>query len=188
MNKPDSYNNFQYYKHHQMLEQKSKGKELLNLEIKESKIMKSGKGVFTKIDIPKGSTITYYSPEYIFTNECIYTHDKIIKEKDKILEIFNKYEDYVIRHYKTLVIGSDMYISPDYVGHLLNDKGYKFGKRYKPELNNCMFDQLKLVSTRDIKKGEELYVNYGTEYWYQTLSGKNESRNDIIKKSKQKLK
>lgn len=69
----------------------------------------------------------------------------------------------------------------------MNDKGYKLGKIYKPQLNNCKFNNngLEIISTRNIKAGEELYATYGKDYWYGKFHryGICKSRNEIIKEN-----
>ena len=83
------------------------------------------------------------------------------------------------------IISLPNYRNNKYLGHLLNDKGYKFGKIYKPQLNNCKYDKngLSIISTRDIKEGEELYVSYGKQYWYDNNLFIGKSRNQIIKEN-----
>ena len=124
----------------------------------------------------------------ISSDNKIYTDNQIITDKDKIMDIFKTYQEYAISYYNTTIIALPSYRNNKYLGHLINDKGYKFGKIYKLQLNNCCFDDngLDIISTRDIKKGEELYVTYGKEYWYginnidrSGFTGK--SKNEIIK-------
>ncbi len=182
MLKMESLHNMKYLLKHQELERQEGDKEM-SFEIKESKIKGTGNGVYTKKFIPKNSLITYYSPTYIISKDNkIYTDNQIITDKDKIMDLYETYKDYHITYYNTGIIGLPSYRNNKYLGHLINDKGYKLGKIYKPNLNNCIFHNkgLGILSTRDIKKGEELYVTYGKNYWYGIMiTGK--SRNEMIK-------
>lgn len=181
----DSLHNFKYFKKHQQLESETKDTTLNDLEIKQSKIKNTGDGLFTKVDIKKGQVVTIYSPSYMMIDNKVYTPDnEIITDKKIIEDIYSKYRDYSIQYYNTIIIAIPHFRSPKYLGHLINDKGYKFGKIYKPQLNNCKFfkNGLEIISTRDIKAGEELYVTYGKSYWYEG-SGIYKSKNEIIKEN-----
>lgn len=180
----DSLHNIKYFLKHQELERQDTD-ESCYLEIKESKIKGTGSGLFTTKFIPKNSFITYYSPTYIFTGKQIYTDNKIITDQEEVYEIYNKNIDYSMKYYNTRIISLPNYRNNKYLGHLLNDKGYKFGKIYKPQLNNCRHDEngLSTISTRDIKEGEELYASYGKQYWYNNCPFSGKSRNQIIKEN-----
>ena len=51
---------------------------------------------------------------------------------------------------------------------------------YRPALNNCRFEAFNVISTRDIKIGDELYVSYGHNYWYNIEDKKDISRHQEI--------
>lgn len=171
--------NIEYFLRHQKLEN-NEDIGVCNLEIKESKIKGGGMGVYTKKEIPVNCFVTYYSPTYLLwggngpkKNMRIYTNNKIIKDYNQIVDICLKNKEYMINYQNLEIISEPGYRNKQYLGHLLNDKGYKTGKIYRPLLNNCSFDDkgLSIISTRDIKKGEELYVSYGKEYWnYNKIS------------------
>ena len=186
----DSLHNFKYFKKHQQLEYESQDTTLNNnLEIKQSKIKNTGNGVFTKVDIQKGQIVTIYSPSYIIVDKKVYTPDnEIITDIAIIKDLHSKYKDYDIRYYNTTIMAIPHFRSPKYLGHLINDKGYKLGKIYKSQLNNCQFynNGLEIISTRDIKAGDELYVTYGKKYWYDILVEIGKSRNEIIKENSKK--
>ena len=78
-----------------------------------------------------------------------------------------------------------IFIPPNkcYLGHIPNDRAYHPQKTYKPSLNNCEFQGLNVVSLRDIKAGEEIFVTYGKDYWYNEDDIKKISRHNQIKKS-----
>ena len=192
----ESLHNMKYLVKHQELErqelERQEGDIEPFLEIKESKIKGTGNGLYTTKFIPKNSLVTYYSPTYIISGDNkIYTDNKIITDKVIIMDILKTYGEYSIKYYNTKIIGLPGYRSNKYLGHLINDKGYKPGKIYKPHLNNCTFNckkGLAILSTRDIKKGEELYVTYGKNYWYSNVMFQGRTRNEMIKEQLQKRK
>jgi uncharacterized protein len=117
------------------------------LKIKRSGIPGAGKGLFTKIFIPAGTNIVEYT-------------GKIISWKE--VKADNAYIFYVKRNH---VIDARPYKMA--LARYANDaKGIY---RIKGKRNNADYVEeglsVFIQATRDIKKGEEILVGYGKEYW-----------------------
>ena len=145
------------------------------IEIKTSSIKDAGKGVFATENIEIGNIITEYVGKKISSEEF----DKQYKENDVEMNY------YTINYNDKLKIVGDMN-SQDIkkCGQLINDAGtlkdpnkldIDNAKEYilTAKKTNCEFiksslnDGLFIISTRDIKKGEELFVHYGYSYWFK---------------------
>mgnify|MGYP003138117679 CR=1 FL=1 len=143
-----------------------------DIELKEVK--GKGRGLFTKKPIRKGTLITLYPVHFIIK----YNKDKKdefalcdnLYDKEKYSDANNLEEciDYYLKVTEDYYIMGDPKHSEnmDLIGHFCNDKAYNPRKTYKPEKNNCALHNLRIISLRDIKAGEELCVAYGREYWY----------------------
>ncbi|MFN7260841.1 MAG: SET domain-containing protein [Cyclobacteriaceae bacterium] len=121
-----------------------------SLVIKKSNLPQAGKGLFTKIEISKGTRILEYK-------------GKKRKWKDvKHLDGYNGYLMYITRN---AVIDALHYKKT--LGRYAND-ARGFGRIPKLR-NNCEYvsegDRCYLEAKRSIKKGEELLVGYGKEFW-----------------------
>lgn len=121
-----------------------------HLYVKKSKLPNAGKGLFTKVAIPKGTRIVEYKGKI--------TTWKEVKDDDGK----NGYIFYVKRYH---VI--DAWKTPQHLARYANDaRGLS---RVKGVLNNCDYvtDGLKayIESKRDIPKGAEILVDYGPDYW-----------------------
>ena len=145
------------------------------IEIKESNIKGAGIGIFATEDIDKGNIITEYSGKIISTEEF----DKQYKENDVEMNYYTiKYSD------KVKIVGDMNSQDIKKCGQLLNDAGtlkdpnkldIDNAKEYilTAKKTNCEFiksilnDGLFIISTIDIKKGEELFVHYGYSYWFK---------------------
>ncbi|HEV8514390.1 MAG TPA: SET domain-containing protein [Cyclobacteriaceae bacterium] len=120
------------------------------LQIKKSKLPQAGKGLFTKIDIPKGKRIVEYK-------------GKLHLWKDvKHLDGYNGYLMYITRN---AVIDAQPTINT--FGRYANDAN-GFGRT--PGLkNNCEYvsqgRRCYIESLRPIRKGEEILVSYGNDFW-----------------------
>jgi uncharacterized protein len=119
------------------------------LRVKKSKLPKAGKGLFTAVDISKGQRIVEYK-------------GKLRKWKEA------KWEDatngYLLHVNNYTVI--DARPSKSF-GRYANDaRGYakvlglRNNAEYVVEGKQCFIE-----ATRKIKKGEEIFVGYGREYW-----------------------
>lgn len=121
-----------------------------SLFIKKSKLPNAGKGLFTKKEIEKGTRIVEYK-------------GKLRKWRNvKHLDGYNGYLMYITRN---AVI--DALPATNTLGRYANDAsgfsrmlGLKNNCEYVSEGNKCYIE-----SKRSIKKGEELFVSYGKEFW-----------------------
>lgn len=122
-----------------------------HLYIKKSSLPSAGKGLFTKVFIPKGARITEYKGE-------IYTW----KEVEQMADDRNGYVFFVNKNH---VI--DAWKTKKGVGHYANDaKGIA---RVQGVRNNSEYDTEKLrcyvVASKNIQPNSEILVDYGAEYW-----------------------
>lgn len=121
-----------------------------HLEVKESTLPGAGKGLFTKIAIPKGTRIIEYK-------------GKVTSWKDaNKLDGNNGYIFYVS---KSVVI--DAYSYKKSLARYANDaRGLS---RVKGIRNNCAYviedKRVYIDALYDIAPGEEIFVSYGKEYW-----------------------
>ncbi len=110
----------------------------------------AGKGLFTKIEIPKGKRIVEYK-------------GKLRQWRDvKHSDGYNGYLMYISRH---AVIDAQPAINT--FGRYTNDAngfgkspGLKNNCEYVSEGNKCFIESL-----RPIRKGEEILVGYGKDFW-----------------------
>jgi hypothetical protein len=124
----------------------------MSLIVKKSKLPKAGKGLFTTKSIKKGQKIIEYRGEIINWKE----YGKRVKEnKDGYL--------FYINNERCI----DAYPTPQYKARYANDAAGM--SRLKGLRNNSVYeivdDKCYIVSTRDIKAGEEIFVDYTKEYW-----------------------
>ena len=119
------------------------------LRVRKSKLPKAGKGLFTTIAITKGDRIVEYK-------------GKIEKWKDV------KYEDatngYLLHiNNQTVIDGRPSKTFGRYAndahGHM-RVPGLKNNSEYVTEGRRCFME-----ATRNIPKGEEIFVGYGRAYW-----------------------
>jgi uncharacterized protein len=123
------------------------------LIVKRSTLPGAGKGLFTNKPIPKGKRIIQYRGEAITRSEYV----KRYRE--------NKF------HY-TFLISRNKYIdafpTPRYKARYANDaNGPGRSKRLR---NNCIYeldenDRIFILAMKNIKKGEEILVDYTRSYW-----------------------
>jgi hypothetical protein len=120
------------------------------LYLKKSTLPKAGKGLFTKIDIPKGTVIVEYKGR-------VTTWDAIKHEDGK-----NGYLYYVnskrVINAKPLVNTFGRYAN-DAAGRV-RVKGVRNNSEYIEKKKRCY-----IKSTQKIKADEEIFVSYGREYW-----------------------
>jgi len=156
------------------------------LEIKESKLKNGGLGLFTNVPIPANNILCFYpldliqdlnNPDTFYKNGEKTLIEQSEENKEKVY-----YGDFtiVMENYR-IIAEAGLKKNHLYCGHMANDKGYNPQKTYKPQLNNCRYEALNIVSNRNIKIGEEIYVSYGKQYWYGTKEGKEKSRHLEIK-------
>jgi uncharacterized protein len=120
-----------------------------NLVVKKSTIPGAGKGLFTKIFIPKGTRIVEYKGRI--------TSWKEVKNDDTNGYIYTINRNHVIDAKRTLSA----------LARYANDA--KGMNRVKGINNNSVYanDGLKayIESTKDIEAGSEIFVDYTKEYW-----------------------
>jgi len=122
------------------------------LIVKKSRLPKAGKGLFTTKAIKKDTRIIEYRGE-------------IIKWK-QYQERVDKCEDgYLFFISKERCI--DAFPTPQYKARYANDA--EGMSRVKGLRNNCVYEivgkKCYIQATRDIKAGEEIFVDYTKEYW-----------------------
>jgi SET domain-containing protein len=122
-----------------------------NLYIKKSTIPGAGKGLFTKVFIPKGTRITEYKGEVVTW-----------KEVEKMADYRNGYVFYFSQKYCI-----DAWKTKKGVAHFANDaRGIvrvptiKNNSDYVTEKRRCYIEAVK-----DIPARSEILVDYGKEYW-----------------------
>jgi len=122
-----------------------------SLVVKKSTLPGAGKGLFTKVFIPKGTRITEYKGKVMTWKEVEAEVD------DHIGYVFWFSNQHVIDAWKT----------KKGVAHYANDAmgitripGVKNNSEYETEKGRCY-----IVATRDIPAGSEIFVAYGAEYW-----------------------
>ena len=121
-----------------------------DLVIKRSKIPNAGKGLFTKVFIPKGTRIVEYKGRISSWKDVDHNEGK------------NGYIYYVTRNY---VIDASSYKKA--LARYANDaKGLH---RVKGIGNNCIYQvydgKVYIESVKDIPANSEILVEYGKEYW-----------------------
>ncbi|VBB17728.1 SET domain-containing protein-lysine N-methyltransferase [Yasminevirus sp. GU-2018] len=161
-------------------------RENTNPELKYSKaliIKKSpvhGLGVFSTSIIPKGTPITFYPVHGIWTK----TGDRVgFKKNIPLPEEFDPNQYTWDLRSGTSIVGSPKVYSNNECGHLFNDAtkidvddsidenivknkicAYYFNN--KPNCTTVEYgDKMCIVTLRDIEAGEELYIEYGHQFW-----------------------
>lgn len=122
------------------------------LIVKKSKLPGAGKGLFTTAPIKKGAKIIEYKGEII--DWKAYTQ-RVKENKDGYL--------FFISNKRCI----DAWSTPQHKARYANDaaglsrvKGLSNNSNYEIVGDKCF-----IVSSRDIEKGEEIFVNYTKEYW-----------------------
>lgn len=122
------------------------------LIVKKSQLPNAGKGLYTTTPVSKGEKVIEYKGEIIDWKEY---EKRVAEDKDGYLFFINK---------KNCI---DAYSTPQHKARYANDahglsrvKGLKNNCVYEIEDNKCF-----IVATRNIKAGEEIFVDYTKEYW-----------------------
>ncbi|MBL7861616.1 MAG: SET domain-containing protein [Cyclobacteriaceae bacterium] len=119
--------------------------------IKKSTLPGAGKGLFTKVFIPKGTRIVEYKGEVVTWKEV----EKMADDRNGYVFFFNNL--YCIDAWKT----------KKGIAHYANDakgivrvKGITNNSEYVTEKKRCYIE-----ATKDIPAGSEILVGYGADYW-----------------------
>jgi len=124
------------------------------LEIRRSLIISAGLGLFTTYDIPIGQPVQ----GLIFIGELITAAEASTRDGGYLLQItthhyLDSFSPRTTNHCKYINDHKDSGLLPN-----VRIKAFKFGDDSR---------QFLFYATRDIKKGEELLMNYGEKYWKQ---------------------
>ncbi|MCW5910001.1 MAG: SET domain-containing protein [Cyclobacteriaceae bacterium] len=121
------------------------------MAIRKSTLPGAGKGLFTKVFIPKGTRIVEYKGEIVTWKEV----EKMADDRNGYVFFFNN--KHCIDAWKT----------KKGIAHYANDakgivrvEGVKNNSEYVTEKKRCYIE-----ATRDIPAGSEILVGYGGEYW-----------------------
>jgi SET domain-containing protein len=121
------------------------------LIVKKSTLPGAGKGLFTKVYIPKGTRIVEYKGKIVTWKEV----EAMADERNGYVFHFNN--QYCIDAWKT----------KKGVAHFANDakgiarvEGVKNNSEYVTEKKRCYIE-----ASKDIPAGSEILVGYGGEYW-----------------------
>ena len=122
-----------------------------HLIVKKSTLPGAGKGLFSKVLIPKGTRIVEYKGEVVTWKEV----EKMADDRNGYVFYFNS--KYCIDAWKT----------KKSVAHFANDakgitrvEGVSNNAEYVTEKKRCYIEAI-----RDIPAGSEILVGYGAEYW-----------------------
>jgi len=138
------------------------------VEVKKSLIKDAGRGVFATQDITQGEIVCEYWGKYIDLKK------NKPPSSDKLINID--------KH--TLFCGYEKYQKPNKYGQIINDSSridsvnigsvrkYHHNAFFNVYLvtNSPQFIHLK--SAKSIKKGDELYLKYGIDYWINKFNNK----------------
>lgn len=121
------------------------------LIVKKSSLPGAGKGLFTKVFIPKGTRIVEYKGQIVTWKEI----EKMADDRNGYVFFFNN--KHCIDAWKT----------KKGVAHFANDargivrvEGVKNNSEYVTEKKRCYIE-----AAKDIPAGSEILVGYGAEYW-----------------------
>jgi len=122
-----------------------------NLFVKKSTLPGAGKGLFTKVFIPKGTRVIEYKGEVLTWKEV----EKMADDRNGYVFYFNS--KYCLDAWKTKK--SIAQFANDARG-LTRVDGIKNNSEYITEKKRCFIETIK-----DIPAGGEVLVGYGAEYW-----------------------
>lgn len=161
-----------------------------------------GKGVFANCDIAKNSLITLMPNHIMWFNHNFWYHPIYYKDKIKKKDFYDKKKKifgiYSINCYNVEICGDPKFKNDTaYMGHLINDgigpfhqlikhdkekRNRQIQKIYSDEKVQAKtnvdficwknYPGIYVKSNKNIKKGEELLVSYGKNYWYDQYKRK----------------
>ena len=124
----------------------------MTLVVKKSQLPNAGKGLYTTTPIKKGEQVIEYKGEIINWKEY---EKRVAENKDGYLFFINN---------KRCI---DAFPTPQHKARFANDAAGL--SRVRGLSNNCDYeivgDQCFIIARRNIKAGEEIFVNYTKEYW-----------------------
>jgi SET domain-containing protein len=121
------------------------------LFVKKSTLPGAGKGLFTKVFIPKGTRVIEYKGEVLTWKEV----EKMADDRNGYVFYFSN--KYCIDAWKTKK--SIAQFANDAKG-LTRVEGIKNNSEYITEKRRCFIETIK-----DVQAGSEILVGYGAEYW-----------------------
>lgn len=130
--------------------------ERIFLEVKTSLIPEAGQGVFAKEDLPISTILCEY-------RGLIVEYDPKLPAEliDTVCDIPGVQQKVIAGTNIAAKINDCIDITKD--GKMLHP-----GTDHNAAFHNC-YKKVFVISTRPIKKGEEIYVSYGEEYWKPRL-------------------
>ena len=151
-----------------------KAQENEGIYVKKSTIPDAGNGVFAKRFIPKGEKIIRYRGRILNGDQVMIENNYV---KDRLFQLRFSHD-----------VKENLFIFNDGLASKINDniKFEKYSaedvtnylerrqfKRHENTKLNCKFEVKKnrvyTIATQDIYKDEELFLDYGFNYWYQRL-------------------
>lgn len=121
------------------------------LSVKKSKLPGAGRGLFTKVDIKKGTRIVEYKGEIVTWKEV----EKMADDRNGYVFYFNS--KYCVDAWKTKK--SVAHFANDALG-IVRVPGVKNNSEYVTQKKHCYIE-----ASRNIPKGSEILVGYGGDYW-----------------------
>ena len=121
------------------------------LSVKKSELPGAGRGLFTKVEIKKGTRIVEYKGEIVTWKEV----EKMADDRNGYVFYFNS--KYCIDAWKTKK--SVAHFANDALG-IVRVPGVKNNSEYVTQKKRCYIE-----ASRDIPKGSEILVGYGGDYW-----------------------
>jgi hypothetical protein len=123
------------------------------LNIEKSKIEKAGLGVFTYQDIPKNTLIGYYEGDLKeFTDECVGDYSFSLSDK------------YYINADKNIKCYIAM-VNDTHNTKFIHNCEFRITETKNGKKLNEYERMISLWSIKNIKKYNELYADYGPDYW-----------------------
>jgi len=144
-------------------------------EIRESSAEGAGEGLFATRDIEMGEYITTYPVCWVVVTEdgkrsyatCqdIYeNYEELVKQDDYLNDKCGNYSVGLFEDF-TVLADPDVRYDNRLFGHMINDLSVEGEESYDIEKRNVAFSFLDIHAVKNIKKGEELSICYGQDYW-----------------------
>ena len=132
------------------------------IELKKSGIPKAGTGVFAKQDIPAKTDLGYYRGEALTEEQFHKRHGE------------SGLGSYVLTVNHPVIPKSYIYVDGEKKGNWTSRMNSPRGTHLTP--NVIFYEDGTVFAKRNIKKGEELLVGYGSSYWNCGYWKKNTTR------------